>query len=161
MKRFTSTRHEVAPLHNYQKANGIDFRRLAKLADTTKGVTFEKLCERAENGASTDEELTAVNIRPATPDWLTIPDACKVLCVTSHTFAGQVHKHPTALYYGIGVKSRSTKLTVDKNGVGARGCGLLLYRPDCEKVAEIKRECGIGFVAALKVFCAMTEGRLK
>lgn len=151
---------EAAPLKNYRNANGLDFRRLAELADASKGVTFDTVMRRALKGVTDEAELVRVNILPATADWLAIPDACAVMCVTPHTFAGQVHKHPTALYYGIRVKSRSTKLKVNKNGVGARGCGLLLYRPDCEKVAEIKRQCRIGFVAALKVFCALSEGRL-
>ena len=154
-------RQDAIRLKNYEKANGLDFRRLAELADASVGVTFDTVLRRALKGVTDEAELARASILPATPDWLTIDDACKVLCVTPHTFAGQVHRHPTALYYGIRAKSRSTLKTLEKNGKGARGCGLLLYRPDCEKVAEIKRECGIGFVAALKVFCAMSEGRLK
>ncbi len=152
---------EAIRLANYERANGLDFRRLAEIADASIGVTFDTVMRRALKGVTDEDELTRAAILPATPDWLTITDACKVLCVTPHTFAGQVHRHPTALYYGIRAKSRSTLKTLEKNGKGARGCGLLLYRPDLEKVAEIKRECGIGFVAALKVFCALAEGRLK
>lgn len=155
------TRHEVAPLRNYAKrTNGIDFHRLARLADTTKGVTFEKLCERAENGAVTDEELLSRQVVPASKDWITIQDVLFIVGTGVSAWNCVICKHPTALYWGIRAKSRSMNVTLDRNGRGARGCGVLFYRPDIQKLAQIKRAAHLSLPCALKVFFAISEGHI-
>ncbi len=148
-------------LENYRKANGLDFQRLEELANTSQGVTFDIVLRRAMNGVTDEDELARPSMIPATPDWLTIPDACAVLCAKPGTLAGIWHKHPTALYWGIRAKTRSTKVKLERHGKGARGCGLLLYRPDLERVMEIKRAAGLSLTNALRVFCAESEGKLK
>lgn len=158
--RFRDTTHEIAPLKNYAKANGIDFHRLAALADATKGVTFETLCERAENGASTDEELIGRRLVPASNDWILIHDVLFIIGTGVSAWNCVICKHPTALYWGIRCKTRSIKVTLGKNGRGARGCGVLFYRPDIKKLAQIKRAAHLSLPCALRVFFAMSEGSI-
>lgn len=151
---------EAAPLRNYRNANGLDFRRLAELANNSHGVTFDTVCARALKGITDEAELTRASILPATADWITIDDACKILHVSTHTWAQASNLHPTAIYWGVRAKTRSTKVKLEKGGKGSRGCGVLLYRPDIEKIQKIKREARISFLASLKVFHATAEGRL-
>ncbi len=154
-------RQDAIRLQNYQNANGLDFRRLAKLADTSIGVTFDTVMRRALKGVTDESELTRCAVLPATPDWITVRDTCALLHIAPRTWAQMANSHPTAIYYGIRAKSRSTTKKLDKSGNGARGCGVLIFRPDIEKLNSIRKECGIGFSAAMKVFFALTEGRLK
>jgi hypothetical protein len=150
---------EAVRLANYSKANGLDFHRLAALADVSPGITFEKICERAENGAVTDAELLATTLRPASKDWILLHDVLDILRVCDGTWAGIICKHPTQTYWGIGAKSRSSKTQLGPGGKGARGCGALYYRADIEKLAKIKRNANLSLHCALRVFCAMKEGK--
>lgn len=158
-RRFSSTRHECAPLRNYEKANGIDYHRLAILADATAGVTFETLCERAENGAVTDAELLPALV-PVTKDWILIHDVIFILGISLATWNSIIGKHPTELYFGIGAKTRSIKVKLGRGGKGARGCGVLFYRRDIQRLATIKRGARLSLHSALRVFCAMKQGKI-
>jgi hypothetical protein len=132
-------------------ANGLDFRALAQLAQR-RGITFEKILERAESGITDPEQLARPSLLPATKDWITIDDACRILCIQAGSWNSAIGQHPTARY--------STKLTLGDKGQGARGCGILFYRPDVERIQRIKREAHISFTSALKVFYAMSEGKI-
>jgi hypothetical protein len=140
-------------------ANGLDFRALAQLAQR-RGITFEKILERAESGITDPEQLARPSLLPATKDWITIDDACRILCIQAGSWNSAIGQHPTARYWGVRAKSRSTKLTLGDKGQGARGCGILFYRPDVERIQRIKREAHISFTSALKVFYAMSEGKI-
>ena len=153
--------NDVAPLRNYRKANGLDFKRLEELANRSQGVTFDTVLRRAMNGITDEAKLAAPTVLPATKDWLTMTDACAILCAKPGTLAGLWHRHPTALYWGIRAKTRSMKVKLGPNGAGSRGCGVLLYRPDLERVMEIKRAARLSLTNALRVFQAITEGKLK
>lgn len=161
-KRWAETRHDIAPLSNYEKANGLDFHRIAALADAN-GIAFEKICERAENGASTDAELIGRSLLPPTRDWITITTACSIVGVTIGTWASAMtyrcdseHAH----YYGVRAKSRSQTKTIGPNGEGVRGCGVLLYRADIERIQHIREAVGVRFTTALKIFDAEKAGRI-
>jgi hypothetical protein len=153
---------EAVRLANYRKANGLDFHKLAALADAN-GVAFEIVCKRAENGASTDAELIGRSLLPETHDWIKIDTACGILGIAIHTWASAMTYRAggyTAHYYGIRAKSRSQHLTIGPNGEGVRGCGVLLCRVDIERVRHIQKATGIQFTTALKVFDAEKAGRL-
>ena len=60
----------------------IDYDHLATLAERN-GVRFEKVCERAENGAQSDAELLGNSVRSPDADWLTTSQAADYLAMSS------------------------------------------------------------------------------
>jgi hypothetical protein len=140
--------------------NGMDFQRIERLANQSHGVTFDTVLRRAMKGVTDETELMRPTILPPSENWITPDDCRRILRVGAGVWAGAIARHPTAIYWGIRAKTRSTLVKLDKNGKGARGCGALFYKPDIERLAQIKHEAHLSFATALKVFFAMSEGRL-
>lgn len=125
-------------------AQNIDYLHLARIAKKEQ-IPFEKLCERAETGRPL-RTLVAPD-----EEWITYQETADILCSTITAMAGNfTHPHAEIEYWGIQWKSRS-KL---KDGA-KRGCGVLFYRYDIQRVAQIKRAAGIGTLTALRVFEAI------
>jgi len=129
----------------------IDYNHLAELEKKT-GVPFDLLCERAENGATSDDELISrLGIHPPTDTWLLHWQACAVLGINKAAFYGAIARN--GHYSGIQWKSRSKV-----KSTGKRGCGVLFHRDDLEQLRHIKVTADIAWPAAAKVFHAMQRG---
>ena len=153
---------------------GIDYARIAKLANDN-GVPFERLARRAERGAITDDELFGTSLRRPSENWLTLDMLENAIGMSKSVqiSAGlKLEKATGIAYFGCAWKSRSRKqpgqrrdpLNVGKpgagSGIGRRGCGVLLYKPDLMRLAEIRRAVGLSWINAGRVMIAMKKGAL-
>jgi len=129
----------------------IDYNHLAELERRT-GVPFDLLCERAENGATSDDELISrIGVHPPTDTWLLHWQACAVLGIKPQSFYCSISRN--GHYSGVRWKSRSRV-----NSNSKRGCGVLFHRADLERLRHIKTSAQINWTAAAKIFHAMQRG---
>jgi hypothetical protein len=85
------------------------------------------------------------------PGWVNTKQAAAILRSHQHT----IHTTAAALKEHVTWQYNSTNAVTS-----ARGCGLLFWQADIERIAAIKRRCHVSLAVAVRVFGVVKTGAL-